>query len=219
MRSVCFLSEAKHPPPVVTFGKGNILRYEEHILFLGVTFDRQFTFSAHINHVHAKGWRNLNLVRRLVGNYWGAGLTPCRLLYTRFVRLVLTAYLCGMEPNLPTNKIRSRESLTLSSPVLFALHFFDATHLACLKLLANRREAFVMIHVANMERLPPTGILSQLFRKWTTSTYSSSEVSDEELDVHRVCMPHIDGNAIRAPERQVAQNRTCPPPPELQHSE
>lgn len=85
----CMTRRPNIPPPVVTFGHGDVFRFGETPLYLGVVFDRQLTFATHISKVYAKGWRNLNFVRRIPGDRWGADFTSCRLLYTGFVRPVL----------------------------------------------------------------------------------------------------------------------------------
>lgn len=66
-----FTRRSNVPDPVVYFGPGEPLRYERIPKYLGVIFDRQLSFTAHVDYVYTKGWRALNHLRRVAGDNWG----------------------------------------------------------------------------------------------------------------------------------------------------
>ena len=57
-----------------------LLKYQKELNFLGITFDQQLTFKAHIDDIVTICKKRLNLLKALRGKSWGAH--PSTLLYT-----------------------------------------------------------------------------------------------------------------------------------------
>ena len=60
--------------------RDELVKYKKELKFLGITFDQQLTFKAHIEDIVVRCRKRLNLLKALRGKSWGAH--PSTLLYT-----------------------------------------------------------------------------------------------------------------------------------------
>ena len=65
------------------------LKYEDNIKFLGITFDKKLTFEQHINNIHDKCIKRLNLLKTISGRSWGANEETIMYTYRTFIRPVI----------------------------------------------------------------------------------------------------------------------------------
>ena len=60
--------------------KGNLINYEKQCKFLGIIFDENLTYKAHIDNIAARCQKRLNLLKAIKGKVWGAN--PNTIMYT-----------------------------------------------------------------------------------------------------------------------------------------
>ena len=62
------------------------LEHTDSATYLGITFDKRQTWKTHISGAEAKARRKLALLRKLVGNQWGAEETILKNVYIGTMR-------------------------------------------------------------------------------------------------------------------------------------
>ena len=95
-KSAAVLFTRKHDP--VPFSlilrDGTRLQMKNEYKYLGLTFQRNGSYSKHVQNVSAKCRARLNVIRMLKGTYWGAGKRSLLTVYRSLVRSVIEY---GME--------------------------------------------------------------------------------------------------------------------------
>ena len=71
------------------FLKKELLKYEENVKFLGITFDSQLTFETHIQDIAQRARKRLNLLKAIRGQKWGAKSEILLYTYRSFIRPLL----------------------------------------------------------------------------------------------------------------------------------
>ena len=69
--------------------KGNLLKYKKELKFLGITFDQQLIFKAHIKDIVSRCRKRLNLLKAIRGKKWGAHPNTILYTYKVFIRPLL----------------------------------------------------------------------------------------------------------------------------------
>ena len=87
------------------------LRFNPTPTFLGVTFDRTFSFSKHVSSVNAKFIPRRKGLRSISASSWGPFKESLSLLYKAFLRLLLTYTSLGWFPFLSVTNITKLERL------------------------------------------------------------------------------------------------------------
>ena len=80
-----YFSHSRSLPPPLTLNN-TPLAYVPSYKFLGVIFDRRYTFRHHILSLRDRCSRDLQLLRIVAGNCWGSDFTTLRTLYTTLTR-------------------------------------------------------------------------------------------------------------------------------------
>ena len=90
---------------------GSRLRFNPTLTFLGVTFDRTFSFSKHLSSLKAKFFPRLKALRCISASSWGPSKESFSLLYKSFLRPLLTYALPGWFPFLSATNFTKLERL------------------------------------------------------------------------------------------------------------
>ena len=90
---------------------GSRLRFDSTSTFLGVTFDRTFTFSKHVSSLKAKFFPRLKALRCISASSWGPSKESLFPLYIVFLRSLLTYALLGWFPFLSVTNFTKLERL------------------------------------------------------------------------------------------------------------
>jgi len=149
-KSAAFLFTRKHNPAPnsLRLQDGARLPLKNEYMYLGLTFQRNGSYSTHIQKVVAKCRARLNVIRILKGTSWGAGKRPLLTVYRSLVRSVI-GY--GMEayffasPNLlkPLQKIQN-DALRLCTEALVSAPVICLHH-ACNEMPLNIRHKFLCL--------------------------------------------------------------------------
>jgi len=86
--AVLFTNKRNLPPICLKLQKHSIPVRKEY-KFLGIIFQRNGTYHSHIQRVHSKCLKRLNLLWMLTGTTWGAAKKPLLHIYQALVRSVL----------------------------------------------------------------------------------------------------------------------------------
>ena len=118
------------------------------IQYLGLTFQRNGSYSTHIQKVVAKCQARLNVIRMLKGMSWGAGKRPLLTVYRSLVRYVteygMEAYLFAslslLKPlqKIPNDALRLYTGALVSTPVI-------CLHHACNEMPLNIKHKFLCL--------------------------------------------------------------------------
>ena len=90
---------------------GSRLRFNPTPTFLGVTFDRIFSFSKHVSSLKAKFFPSLKALRSISASSWGLSKESLSILYKAFLRPLLTYASHGWFPFLSATNITKLERL------------------------------------------------------------------------------------------------------------
>ena len=90
---------------------GSRLRFNPTSTFLGVTFDRTFSFSKRVSSTKAKFFPHLNALRCISASSWGPSKESLSLLHKRFLRPLLTYASLGWFPFLSVTNFTKLERL------------------------------------------------------------------------------------------------------------
>ena len=90
---------------------GSRLRFNFSPTFLGITFDRTFSFSKHISSLKAKFFPRLKVLRCISASSWGPSKASIYVLYKTFLRSLLTYASPGWFPFLSATNITKWERL------------------------------------------------------------------------------------------------------------
>jgi len=95
-KSAAVLFTRKHNPEPISLRlqDGTRLPLKDEYKYLGLTFQRNGSYSTHIQKIVAKCRARLNIIRVLKGTSWGAGKRPLLTVYRSLVRSVIE---CGTE--------------------------------------------------------------------------------------------------------------------------
>ena len=69
--------------------RGELLKYQKQVKFLGITFDQHMTFEAHIEDIVSRCKKRLNLLKAIKGNSWGAHPNTIIYTYKAYIRPLL----------------------------------------------------------------------------------------------------------------------------------
>ena len=75
-----FFNDTKNDNTPRLWLKGELLRYKKECKFLGITFDQQLNFKAHITNIVSRCKKRLNLLKAVRGKDWGA--SPETIIYS-----------------------------------------------------------------------------------------------------------------------------------------
>ena len=87
--SVVPFTRKRKIPPISLKYKGCELAVESKFKYLRITFDTRLTYRYHIDNVHTKCLKRINLMRLLAGSSWGAQKRSLVAIYRALVRSVL----------------------------------------------------------------------------------------------------------------------------------
>lgn len=135
------------------------------VKFLGIFFDFQLNYDQHLNHVHKKASKTLNILKFIRGVYWGADPTTLISFYKAFTRSVIDY---GSFIYFPThkNKILKLERIQYSAiRMALGLRISTPTNI----LLAESR----LISLQNRAKILCNNFLLKLFTKTSTITYET----------------------------------------------
>ena len=69
--------------------KGKVIKVEEIVKFLGVTFDKNMTWNPYIQNIIDRCQKRINLLRVMAGASWGASKTTLLIAYKTLIRSVI----------------------------------------------------------------------------------------------------------------------------------
>src|SRR5206468_1916036 len=85
---VIFTHRVKYNVTPIVY-KGNPLKVEDKIKFLGMIFDKRLSWQSHVQYIVGRCAARLNLMRSLTGTRWGASKTALLTVYRALIRSLL----------------------------------------------------------------------------------------------------------------------------------
>ena len=156
----------------ITIGNHTI-KSSESTRFLGVIFDYKLTFNGHVNKLHSKCLKSLNILKYLQGIWWGADPSTLLTAYISFIRSIID-YACFIY--FPTRKNITNKLEQIQ---------FAAIRLA----LGFRKTTPTNILLAE-SKLP---LISER-TKFLCYSYLSKVLSTENLSSHKAIVKYINNN-------------------------
>ena len=106
---------------------GSTLKWEKQVKFLGMIFDENLTWKAHIDYVVGRCKQRLNLMRCVSGNSWGANKTSLLHIYRATIRSIIDYGSAAYNSALPyvKSKLTRPDSSSSTTNRLWshAMHF------------------------------------------------------------------------------------------------
>ena len=154
----------------VRFGEESLKRKSSH-KYLGVIFEENFSFSKHLARVKAKAWSAYHLVRRVVGERWGATTKAVVRLYEGLIRPILEAACVVWDGATAAEKVTLERVHRLS--LMAATGASNRTSTQELEIYCNtqslqdRRDYIVASYFNRVQRLDPeTHPVASALRSW-----------------------------------------------------
>ena len=83
-------SRSKHIPTDVILNINDVtIKFEKTVKFLGIIFDQNLTWAAHIDYIIDRCKDRLNLMRAISGSTWGASISILLIVYKALIRSVI----------------------------------------------------------------------------------------------------------------------------------
>jgi len=215
-KSAAVLFTKKHNPEPISLRlqDGTRLPLENEYKYLGLTFQRNGSYSKHMQKVVAKCRAQLNVTRMLKGTSWGAGKRPLLTVYRSLVRSVIEY---GMEayffvsPSLlkPLQKIQN-DALRLCTGALVSTPVICLHH-ACIEMPLNIRHKFLCLkikaHLLSFSDHPALTLTEDCWQErfpdspgfCSFNMFTKTEVDLSVFAATPVRIPNIPPRSIRKP--------------------